>query len=114
MAREYRAAQARGENLGLTQDEVAFYDALGVNDSAVEVMGDAVLHDIAREIAATVRRNISIDWALREQSRAKLRLLVKKVLKRYGYPPDKTDAASALILRQAELIAQDTEVIQPQ
>ena len=114
MARDYRAAQARGENLGLTQDEVAFYDALGVNDNAVQVMGNAVLHEIAREIAATVRRNVSIDWALREQSRAKLRLLVKKVLKRYGYPPDKTDVASALILRQAELIAQDTEVIQPQ
>lgn len=108
MARDYRAAQTRGENLGLTQDEVAFYDALGANDSAVEVMGDAVLHDIAREIAATVRRNVSIDWALREQSRAKLRLLVKKVLKRYGYPPDKTEAASALILKQAELIAHDT------
>ena len=114
MARDYRAAQARGENLGLTQDEVAFYDALGVNDNAVQVMGDAVLQEIAREIAATVRRNVSIDWALREQSRAKLRLLVKKVLKRYGYPPDKTDVASALILRQAELIAQDTEVVQPQ
>jgi type I restriction enzyme, R subunit len=114
MARDYRAAQARGENLGLTQDEVAFYDALGVNDNAVQVMGDAVLHDIAREIAATVRRNVSIDWALREQSRAKLRLLVKKVLKRYGYPPDKTEAASALILRQAELIAQDSGAHQEQ
>ena len=110
MAREYRAAQARGDNLGLTEDEIAFYDALGVNDSAVKVMGDEVLYDIAREIAVTVRRNVTIDWALREQSRAKLRLLVKKVLKRYGYPPDKTEAASVLIIRQAELIAQDTEL----
>ncbi|MBZ9713453.1 type I restriction endonuclease subunit R [Deinococcus multiflagellatus] len=106
MAREYREAQARGENLGLSQDEIAFYDALGVSDSAVQVMGDAVLYEIAREIAATVRRNVTIDWALREQSRAKLRLMVKKVLKRYGYPPEKTDDASALVLKQAELMAQ--------
>lgn len=108
MAREYREAQARGDSMGLTEDEIAFYDALNVNGSAAQVMEDATLYDIAREIALTVRRNTTIDWALREQSRAKLRLLIKKVLKRYGYPPDKAEDASALVLRQAELIAQDT------
>lgn len=108
LARQMRAAQARGEDLNLSEDEIAFYDALGVSDSAVAVMGDAVLFEIAREITEIVRRNATVDWHLREQSRAKLRLAVKKVLRRYGYPPDKTEKASELVIEQAELLAHHT------
>ena len=88
LARELREANARGEQLGLSEDELAFYDALEVNDSAVQVLGDEKLRDIARELVATVRGNVTIDWTLRENVRANLRRLVKRVLRRYGYPPD--------------------------
>ena len=105
LARELREANARGEALGLSEDELAFYDALGVNDSAVQVLGDETLRGIARELVETVRRNLTIDWTLRENVRAKLRVLVKRVLRKHGYPPDKQEAATRTVLEQAEALS---------
>ena len=105
LARGLREAHARGEQLGLSEDELAFYDALEVNDSAVEVLGDEKLRDIARELVTTVRGNVTIDWTLRENVRANLRRLVKRVLRRYGYPPDKQEKATRLVLEQAEVLS---------
>jgi type I restriction enzyme R subunit len=86
-------------------DEVAFYNALEVNDSAVQVLGDEILRDIAREIADKVRSNTTIDWPIRESSRAKLMVLVRRTLAKYGYPPDKQQKAIETVLKQAELMA---------
>ena len=105
LARDMREANARGETLGLSDDELAFYDALGVNDSAVQVLGDEALRVIARELVETVRRNVTIDWTLREQVRAHLRRLVKRVLRRHGYPPDKQEAATRTVLEQTEVLS---------
>ena len=105
LAREMREANARGERLGLSDDELAFYDALGVNDSAVQVLGDETLRDIARELVETVRGNVTIDWTLRENVRANLRRLVKRVLRKHGYPPDKHEAATRTVLEQAEVLS---------
>ena len=105
LAREMRAASARGETLGLSDDELAFYDALGVNDSAVQVLGDATLRDIARELVETVRGNVTIDWTRRENVRANLRRLVKRVLRKHGYPPDKQESATRTVLEQAEVLS---------
>ena len=104
LAQEMREANRRGEELGLGDDELAFYDALEVNDSAVKVLGDETLKAIARELVDTVRRNVTIDWTVRESVRAKLRVLVKRVLRRYGYPPDKQEKATQTVLEQAELL----------
>src|SRR5215211_3944162 len=87
LARQMREANARGEALGLTEEEVAFYDALETNDNAVRVLGDETLRAIARELVATVRNNLTIDWTLRENVRAQLRVLVKRILRKHGYPP---------------------------
>ena len=105
IARELREASARGETLGLSDDELAFYDALGVNDSVVQVLGDETLRDIARELVETVRSNVTIDWTLRENVRANLRRLVKRVLRQYGYPPDKQESATRTVLEQAEVLS---------
>ena len=105
LAREMREANARGERLGLSDDELAFYDALGVNDSAVQVLGDETLRDIARELVETVRGNVTIDWTLRENVRANLRRLVKRVLRKHGYPPDKQESATRTVLEQAEALS---------
>ena len=107
LAREMREANRRGEQLHLTEDEVAFYDALEVNDSAVKVLGDEVLKGIARELVEMVHNNVTIDWTVRETVRAKLRVMVKRILRRYGYPPDKQEKATKTVLEQAELIARD-------
>ena len=107
LARELREAHARGEKLGLSDDELAFYDALGVNDSAVQVLGDGTLRDIARELVETVRGNVTIDWTLRENVRANLRRLVKRILRKYGYPPDKQEKATQTVLEQAEVLSAD-------
>jgi type I restriction enzyme R subunit len=107
LAKTIRAAHQRGEELGLTEDELAFYDALETNDSAVKVLGDETLHAIAHELVETVRRNVSIDWTVKESVRAKLRTVVKRVLRKYGYPPDKQEKATQTVLEQAELIAKD-------
>ncbi len=108
LAREMREANARGAALGLSDDELAFYDALGVNDSAVRVLGDETLRDIARELVETVRNNLTIDWTRRENVRANLRRLVKRVLRKHGYPPDKQESATRTVLEQAELISAGT------
>ena len=105
IAGEMRVANARGETLGLSEDELAFYDALETNDSAVKVMGDETLRDIARELVETVRRNVTIDWTLRENVRANLRKLVKRTLRRHGYPPDKQEKATITVLEQAEVLS---------
>ena len=105
LARELREANARGEALGLSEDELAFYDALGINDSAVQVLGDETLRGIARELVETVRGNVTIDWTLRENVRAKLRVLVKRVLRKHGYPPDKQESATQTVLEQAEALS---------
>jgi len=105
LAKEMRKASERGERLGLSDDEVAFYDALEVNDSAVKVLGDESLRLIARELVATVRANVTIDWAVRENVRAHLRVLVKRILKKYGYPPDLQEKATLLVLEQAEVLS---------
>ncbi len=102
LAKQMREAYRRGEKMGLNDDELAFYDALGVNDSAVEVMGDEQLKVIARELVESVRKNISIDWSVRENARARMRVLVKRILRRYGYPPDMEESATQTVLRQAE------------
>ena len=107
LGEEMREAQKRGEKLNLTEDEIAFYDALEVNDSAVQVLGDDTLKNIARELVETVRNNTTIDWTVRETVRAKLRVMVKRILRKYGYPPDKQEKATITVLQQAELIARD-------
>ena len=105
LAREMRDANARGEALGLSEDELAFYDALETNDSAVQVLGDETLRDIARELVETVRNNVRIDWTLRENVRANLRRLVKRILRKHGYPPDKQEKATRTVLEQAEVMS---------
>ena len=105
LARELREAGARGETLGLSDDELAFYDALGANDSAVQVLGDDTLCGIARELVTTVRGNVTIDWTLRENVRANLRRLVKRILRKHGYPPDKQETATRTVLEQAEVLS---------
>jgi type I restriction enzyme R subunit len=107
LGEEMREAQKRGDKLNLTDDEIAFYDALEVNDSAVKVLGDDTLKTIARELVETVRNNATIDWTVRETVRAKLRVMVKRILRKYGYPPDKQEKATKTVLEQAELIARD-------
>jgi type I restriction enzyme R subunit len=106
LAKDMKAAQKRGEQLNLSNDEVAFYDALEVNDSAVKVLGDETLRTIARELVENVKSNVSIDWTVKESVRAKLRVLVKRILRKYGYPPDKQEEATNTVLRQAELLTE--------
>ncbi len=105
LAQELREADARGEELGLSDDELAFYDALETNDSAVQVLGDETLRGIARELVETVRDNVTIDWTLRENVRANLRRLVKRILRKHGYPPDKQEKATRTVLEQAEVLS---------
>jgi type I restriction enzyme R subunit len=104
LAKHMREADKRGEALNMTEDEVAFYDALEVNDSAVKVLGEPTLQQIARELVESVRANTSIDWTIKESVRAKLRVIVKRILRKYGYPPDKQEMATQTVLEQAELL----------
>jgi type I restriction enzyme R subunit len=106
LARDLRAAGARGEQLGLSEDELAFYDALEANDSAVKVLGDETLRAIARELVDTVRSNVTIDWTIRDNVRAQLRVLVKRILRKHGYPPDKQEKATQTVLEQAEVLSE--------
>lgn len=107
LAKDIREANKRGELLKLSEDELAFYDALEVNDSAVKVLGDDTLKDIARELVKSVRENATIDWTMKENVRAKLRVMVRRILRKYGYPPDKQEKAAQTVLEQAEVIAKD-------
>jgi len=106
MAREIKESDEEGEKLGLSSDEVAFYNALEVNDSAVKVLGDEVLKVIAREIVDKDRANTTIDWTIRESARANLMVLVKRTLTKHGYPPDKQQKAIDTVLKQAEMMAE--------
>jgi len=105
IAMDLRSGDAHAKDLGLNDDEVAFYDALAVNESAVQVLGDETLAIIAREVLRIVRENAKIDWTVKESIRANLRRLVKRVLRKYGYPPDKQEIATQTVLEQAELMA---------
>jgi len=111
LAREMREADRRGEQLGLTEEEIAFYDALEVNDSAVKVLGDETLRMIAQELVRAVRNNVTIDWTLRENVRAKIRVMVKRILRRHGYPPDKQEKATQTVLEQAEVLCREWAVV---
>lgn len=95
----------RGEEQGLSEDEIAFYDALADNESAVEVMGDVQLRVIAHELLTSLKKTVTVDWAQRESARARIRVLVKRILRKYGYPPDLQDAAVQTVLQQAEVLS---------
>jgi len=105
LAKDMRDAVKRGEEMGLSDEELAFYDALSQNRSAIEVMGQKELAVIATELVKHVRRNATIDWTVKQSARAKMRVLVKRILRQYGYPPDLQDAATQTVLEQAELLA---------
>jgi type I restriction enzyme R subunit len=105
LAKDLRAARPRGDEQGLTEEEIAFYDALAENESAVQVMGDDQLRVIAHELLVSLRENVTVDWAHRESARARMRVLVKRILRKYGYPPDLQDIAVQTVLRQAEALS---------
>jgi type I restriction enzyme, R subunit len=105
LAKQMREADQRGEALGLSEDELAFYDALETNDSAVKVLGEPTLRGIARELVASVRANVTIDWTVRENVRAQLRVIVKRILRKHGYPPDKQEKATQMVLEQAAVLS---------
>ena len=105
LAQELRDANVRGEKLGRSEDELAFYDALETNDSAVQVLGDETLRTIARKLVKTIRNTDTIDWMLRENVRAHLRVLVKRVLHKHGYPPDRQEKGPRTVLVQAEVLS---------
>ncbi|MNV30651.1 hypothetical protein D3C71_1219300 [compost metagenome] len=105
IAKDIRAARARGEEQGLSADEIAFYDALAANDSAIQLIGDDKLKLIAHELLVSLRGSISVDWARRDSARARMRVLVKRILRKYGYPPDLQDAAVQTVLQQAEALS---------
>lgn len=107
LAKELRAAQSRAQELGLSDDEVAFYDALADNESAREVMGDEQLRFLAQELVERVKQSVTIDWQVRENARAQIRVLVKRILRKYGYPPDMQQRATELVLQQAEVLCKD-------
>lgn len=107
LAKEMDSATKRGENLGLTDDEIAFYDALAANESAVQAMIDDKLKLIVAALISQVRKSVSIDWTLRESARAKIRFMAKRILNRFGYPPDLQGEAVKTVLQQAELLCAD-------
>ncbi len=107
LAKQMREAQNRGEDLGLTEYELAFYDALEVNDSAVKVLGDNILKEISMELVKAIKNNISIDWTLRENVQARMRVAIKKILRQYGYPPDKEKLAVKTVLEQANRVCEE-------
>ena len=105
LARDISAARARGEETGLSDEEIAFYDALAENKSAREVMGEPALRVIAHELVSVIRNNVSVDWIHRDSARANIRRHVKRLLRKYGYPPDLQDAAVQNVLQQAEALS---------
>jgi type I restriction enzyme R subunit len=106
MAKKFQAVATRGEELGLTEDEIRFYDALANNESAVRELTDETLKKIAHELTENLRQNITVDWSERESVRAKLRLMVKRILRKYKYPPDQQDGAVELVLQQAQALGE--------
>jgi type I restriction enzyme, R subunit len=107
LAKDIRAARSRGEETGLTDEEIAFYDALSENESARQVMGEPTLRVIATELVASIKSNVSVDWMHRERARAGMRVVVKRLLRKYGYPPDLQDSAVQKVLQQAEALSAD-------
>ncbi len=107
LAKDIRAARARGEETGLSEEEIAFYDALAESESARQVMGEPALRVIAHELVASIRKNVTVDWMHRDAARARIRVLVKRLLRKYGYPPDLQDAAVQRVLQQAEALSAD-------
>lgn len=105
MAKKFQEAAQRGESLGLNHDELAFYDALATNESAVRELGDATLKKIAVELTQSLRRTVTVDWAKRETVRARLRVMVRTLLKRHKYPPDRQEEATETVLKQAESLS---------
>ena len=106
MAKKFKAVAERGEELGLTEDEIRFYDALADNESAVRELGDETLKKIAHELTENLRRSLSVDWSQRESVRARLRLMVKRILRKYKYPPDQQESAVELVLQQAKALGE--------
>ena len=107
LAKDMQVARARGEEQGLSLEEIAFYDALAENESAVEAMGNERLRLIAHELLEQLRINVTVDWHQRESARARMRVLVKRILKKYGYPPDLADEAVQTVLAQAEILLRE-------
>lgn len=107
LARKVREEKNRGKEKNMTEDEIAFYDALGANDSAVKVLGDETLRKIALELTQMIRNSVTIAWTQRESVQAEIRLKVRKILRKYGYPPDREKNATETVLKQAGLIARD-------
>jgi len=107
MAKKFREEAARGANLGLTEDEVKFYDALANNESAVRELQDDILKKIAQELTDNLRKNLKVDWNERESVRASLRLMVRRILRKYKYPPDLQEAAVELVLQQANALGEE-------
>ena len=106
LAKEMREANARGKQLGLSDDELAFYDALETNYSTVQVLGDETIRSIACELVDSVRNNVTIGWTLRENLHTKLRAMVKRILRKHGYPPDKQRKATVTVLEQEEVLSE--------
>jgi Domain of unknown function (DUF3387) len=106
LAHDLREAAQRGERLGLRDDELAFYDALASNESAIAELGDEALKKIARELVESVRNSVTIDWSIRESVRAGMRARIKRLLRKHGYPLDKTEGATQLVLEQAEFLSE--------
>ncbi len=113
LAKDIRAARQRGEEQGLSEDEIAFYDALAENESAIQMLGDDKLKLIAHELLVSLRENVSVDWAHRDSARARMRVLVKRILRKYGYPPDLQDAAVQTVLQQAEALSSTWSMPRP-
>ena len=107
IAPRLRDSKERGERLGLSPQEEAFYDALADNESAVRAMGDPKLRIVAQELVTAMRKNTSVDWTIRDSVRARIRVVVKKILRQHGFPPDLQDAAVKLVLEQAETLCRD-------
>jgi len=107
LAKQISAAEKRGETTGLTPDELAFYDALAENESAREVMGDEILVQIAKDLTTAIKNNISVDWAIRDSVQAKMKMIIKRLLKHYGYPPDKTAKAVEIVMEQTKLMCEN-------
>jgi len=107
LARKVRDEKNRGKQLNMNDDEIAFYDALEINDSAVKILGDEALRKIAKELVKTIHENATIDWTIKESVQAKMRIMVRRILKKYGYPPDKQKKATETVLEQAKVLCKD-------
>ena len=107
LAKDIKSADARGEELGMSEEELAFYDALSNNESAREVLGDEKLRELAVVLVDRVKKNASIDWSIKESVRARMAVVVKRLLRQYGYPPDKQAIATETVLQQAQLFTEE-------